>query len=45
MDILVTDKARLSSSWADFPGSYLYDALLEGKVLYELDGTGRTVAA
>jgi predicted nucleotidyltransferase len=26
VDVLVTDQERLSSSWADFPGSYLYDA-------------------
>jgi uncharacterized protein len=45
VDILVTDLARLSSSWADFPGSYLYDALHEGKVLYAVDGAGAAAAA
>ena len=40
VDVLVTDVTRLSSSWADFPGSYLYDALREGRVLYGVDGTG-----
>ena len=34
VDVLLTDLARLSSSWADFPGSYLYDALREGEVLF-----------
>lgn len=45
VEILVTDLARLSSSWADFPGSYLYDALREGKVLYAVDRAGATAAA
>lgn len=45
VDILVTDTKRLSSSWAEFPGSYLYDALREGKVLYAVDGTGSPAAA
>jgi uncharacterized protein len=45
VDILVTDLTRLSSSWADFPGSYLYDALREGKVLYAVDGAGAPAAA
>lgn len=40
VDILVADVSRLSSSWANFPGSYLYDALREGEVLYGVDGTG-----
>jgi predicted nucleotidyltransferase len=40
VDVLVTDAERLNSSWADFPGSYLYDALREGKVLYAVDRTG-----
>jgi predicted nucleotidyltransferase len=39
VDVLVTDAARLVSSWADFPGSYLYDALREGKELYAVDRT------
>ena len=45
VDVLVTTEERLNSSWADFPGSYLYDALREGKVLYALDRAGATVAA
>lgn len=45
VDVLVTDVARLSSSWANFPGSYLYDALREGEVLYAVDRTGAPVAA
>jgi predicted nucleotidyltransferase len=40
VDVLVTDVARLSSTWADFPGSYLYDAVREGRVLYGVDGAG-----
>jgi len=45
VDLLVTDLARLSSSWADFPGSYLYDALREGKVLYAVDRASAPAAA
>jgi uncharacterized protein len=45
VDVLVTDVARLSSSWADFPGSYLYHALREGKVLYALDRAGQAITA
>lgn len=45
VDLLVTDLARLSSSCADFPGSYLYDALREGKVLYAVERAGATSAA
>jgi predicted nucleotidyltransferase len=45
VDILVTDVKHLSSSWADFPGSYLYDALREGKVLYAVDRAGTPAAA
>jgi predicted nucleotidyltransferase len=45
VDLLVTSSARIQSSWADFPGSYLYDALREGQVLYVLDGTGAAPAA
>jgi uncharacterized protein len=37
VDVLVTPEARLHTSWADFPGSYLYDALREGRVLYAVD--------
>ena len=45
VDLLVTDLARLSSSWADFPGSYLYDALREGKVLYAVERAGASAAS
>jgi predicted nucleotidyltransferase len=45
VDLLVTDIERLSSSWAEFPGSYLYDALREGKVLYVVDRAGAPAAA
>jgi uncharacterized protein len=45
VDLLVTDLARLSSSWAEFPGSYLYDALREGKVLYAVERAGAASAA
>lgn len=45
VDILVTDLARLASSWADFPGSYLHDALREGKALYAVDGASASAAA
>ncbi|MBI1926472.1 nucleotidyltransferase domain-containing protein [Candidatus Poribacteria bacterium] len=45
VDVLVTDMAHLSSSWADFPGSYLYDALREGEVLYAVDRTGTPTTA
>jgi predicted nucleotidyltransferase len=45
VDILVTSSDHLKTSWADFPGSYLYDALREGIVLYALDGAGATPAA
>jgi uncharacterized protein len=45
VDLLVTDLARRSSSWADFPGSYLYDALREGKVLYAVERAGASAAA
>jgi predicted nucleotidyltransferase len=44
VDLLVADLARLSSSWADFPGSYLYDALREGEVLYAVDRAGAPAA-
>jgi len=37
VDVLVTSAERLRSSWADFPGSYLFNALREGKVLYAMD--------
>ena len=45
VDVLVTDAARLVSSWADFPGSYLYDALREGKVMYAVDRASAASAA
>jgi predicted nucleotidyltransferase len=34
VDVLVISEAQVSSSWADFPGSFLYDALREGKTLH-----------
>ncbi len=37
VDVLVAEEGVLASSWADFPGSCLYDALREGKVMYALD--------
>ena len=37
VDVLVTSLGRMTSSWADFPGTYLYDALREGKVLYAVE--------
>lgn len=45
VDVLVTDTARLESSWADFPGSYLHDALKEGKVLYAATKVDAVVVA
>jgi predicted nucleotidyltransferase len=36
VDVLVTEEAALASSWAESPGSYLHDALREGKVMYAL---------
>lgn len=45
VDLLVTDTDRFSSSWADFPGSYLYDAVREGKVLYAVDRASTPTAA
>lgn len=44
-DVLVTDEAQLTSSWADFPGTYLYDALREGKMLYAVDRTSPAIAS
>ncbi len=43
VDVLVTDEDRLMSSWVDFPGSYLYDALREGITLYDLDGSSSLI--
>ena len=37
VDVRVTSEDHVRSSWADFPGSYLYDALREGKVLYDVE--------
>jgi uncharacterized protein len=45
VDLLVTDLASIDSSWADFPGSYLYHALREGKVLYAVDRTSPIAVA
>jgi predicted nucleotidyltransferase len=45
VDLIVTDLRHVASSWAEFPGSYLYDALREGQVLYAVDGAGTTAAA
>lgn len=44
-DVIVANEAYTLSSWAGFPGTYLYDALREGKVMYALDGTGALAAA
>jgi predicted nucleotidyltransferase len=44
-DVLVASEAHVSSSWGGFPGTYLYDALREGKVMYAVDGAGEAVAA
>ena len=38
VDIHLVELKQLSSTWADFPGSYLYYALREGQVLYAVDG-------
>jgi uncharacterized protein len=45
VDLIVTESSRLRSSWADFPGTYLYDALREGKVLYGVERAGAVTAA
>jgi len=45
VDVLVTSRERVTSSWAGFPGSYLYDALREGRVLYDVDGSGAPAPA
>ena len=45
VDVLVTTGDRLRSSWADFPGSYLYDALREGRSLYVVDRPGKAPAS
>jgi predicted nucleotidyltransferase len=44
-DVFVASEEYTLSSWASFPGTYLYDALREGKVMYALDGTGALAAA
>lgn len=45
VDVLVIDLKQLTSCWADFPGTYLYDALREGRVLYAVDRAGATSSA
>lgn len=45
VDLLVTDVNHLSSSWAEFPGSYLFDALRDGRVLYAVDGASTPAPA
>ena len=45
VDVIVASEAHVASSWADFPGTYLYDALREGKVMYAMDGTGALALA
>ena len=44
-DVLVASEEHVASSWADFPGTYLYDALREGKIMYAVDGTGALAPA
>jgi predicted nucleotidyltransferase len=45
VDIVVASVEHITSSWADFPGTYLFDALREGKVLYGIDRTSEPAAA
>lgn len=45
VDVLVATTDQVRSSWADFPGSYLYDALREGKVLYDVDRPGAAASS
>lgn len=45
VDVAVASLERVNSNWADFPGSYLYHALREGKVVYENMGSRATVAS
>lgn len=42
VDVLVASEDHVKSSWASFPGSYLYDALREGRILYDLEASGQT---
>ncbi len=45
VDVVVASIDHVTSSWADFPGTYLFDALREGKVLYGMDRTIEPAAA
>ncbi len=36
VDVLIASEDHLNSSWKDYPGTYLYDAIREGIVLYEM---------
>ena len=36
VDVIVISKAQFESSWKDYPGTYLYDAVREGITLYEM---------
>jgi predicted nucleotidyltransferase len=40
VDVVVTTSDRVTSAWADYSGSYLYDAAREGETLYVVDGAG-----
>jgi predicted nucleotidyltransferase len=44
-DVFVASEEYTLSSWAGFPGTYLYDALREGRVMYALDGASALAAA
>ena len=37
VDVLVVSEDQLNSSWKDYPGTYLYEAIREGVVLYEME--------
>jgi predicted nucleotidyltransferase len=37
VDVLVASEDQLNSSWKDYPGTYLYEAIREGVVLYEME--------
>lgn len=41
VDVLVASDNHVRSSWAEFPGSYLYDALREGRVLYDVEASSQ----
>jgi len=41
MDVLVASEDHVRSSWAEFPGSYLYDALRKGRVLYDVEASSQ----